>query len=598
MRSLLVPAVLISATALVLTACTADPPPPIESVETPVTTTTAPTSTGDPVVVAIDDVGIGFNPHLLADQSPANAAVSALVLPSPFRPVVSAVDPAVTTWEADSSLLVSAEVTSQDPFTITYQLRNDAQWSDSAPIAAEDFRYLWQQMISQPGVVDPAGYGLIDNIASSGGGKTVTVRLSSPYPNWERLFTDLLPSHLLKDSPGGFETGLSDTVPVSGGRFAIKSVDQGRDEILLERNDRFWGQPAKPDQILMRRGGTPAQLADSLRSRDAQIAQVRGGSAAKAQLSAIPGVRTSTVLQSRVLDVTLNGRVPMLLDPQVRRGIFGLLDPALLATVGAGTTTAEHRAAAQLRSPSDPLYVPTAPPALARADALALLFEAGYTYISDGVLGKDGVPLTFTIGVVENDDIAAAVAGTVADELASAGIDASVTSLPAQELYSTALADASVGAVVGWTRAGVDPATVLASRFGCPAVDSAPAVTPAPTDLPTRTDLPAPTVSSAPTSTPVAAEDDSDGVPSPSNISGLCVPELEPFIDGALRGTIPVNEVIARAEPQLWALATVLPVMQDSSIVAAVPSVAGVSLTGPLEVGIFNDASDWMRTPQ
>ena len=49
-------------------------------------------------LVAIDDIGMGFNPHLLADQSPTNAAVSSLVLPSPFRPVPSVERPGHTDW--------------------------------------------------------------------------------------------------------------------------------------------------------------------------------------------------------------------------------------------------------------------------------------------------------------------------------------------------------------------------------------------------------------------------------------------------------------------------------------------------------------------
>ncbi len=115
----------------------------------------------------------------------------------------------------DDSLLLSAEVTDEAPFTITYRLRDEAQWSDGAPIVAEDFRYLWRQMITQPGVVDPAGYRLIDDIRSSGGGKIVTVTLREPYPAWRELFTNLLPAHLVKDTPGGFSTGLSETIPVS-----------------------------------------------------------------------------------------------------------------------------------------------------------------------------------------------------------------------------------------------------------------------------------------------------------------------------------------------------------------------------------------------
>ncbi|WP_072805532.1 ABC transporter family substrate-binding protein [Rhodococcoides yunnanense] len=551
--------------ALILAACTANPPPPVESVETPVTTTpAAPVETGDPVVVAIDDVGIGFNPHLLSDQSPANSAVSTLVLPSPFRPVLDALDPSRTIWTPDSSVLISAEVTSQSPFTIRYQLRNEAQWSDSAPIAAEDFRYLWQQMISQPGVIDPAGYALIDDVASSGGGKTVDVRLREPYANWQRLFTDLVPSHLLKDSPGGFQRGLAENVPVSGGRFSIKSIDQGRDEILLERNDRFWDEPALPDQILLRRGGTAAQLADSLRSKDAQVAQVRASSATAAQLAAIPGVRTDARFQPRVLDLTLNGRVPMLTDPAVRKGILELLDPALLSTVAAGSGSADHPARAQLSSPSDPGYAPTAPAPLGRPAALDLLGRAGYVPISEGVLGKDGVPVEFVIGAVEGDSTALAVANTAADELASAGIDATVTPLAPEELYGKALTDGDVDAIVGWTSVGLDAATVMASRFGCPGA------------------LPVPESENAATV--------------PINTSGLCVPGLTDSVNRALTGQFSTGELKAVAEPELWSLAAVLPIMQDSSVVAVGTGVEGVSLEGPIESGIFGDAAGWMRT--
>ncbi|SNS89397.1 ABC transporter family substrate-binding protein [Rhodococcoides kyotonense] len=552
--------------ALALAACTANPPPPVESAPTTTTTTpVAPVETGDQVVVAIDDVGIGFNPHLMSDQSPANSAVSALVLPSPFRPTLDPADPARTVWTPDPSLLISAEVTSQNPFTVRYQLRNEAQWSDSAPIAAEDFRYLWRQMISQPGVVDPAGYALIDDVQSSGGGKTVDVTMRQPYPNWQRLFTDLVPSHLLKDSPGGFQTGLSENVPVSGGRFNIKSIDQGRDEILLERNDRFWDEPALPDQILLRRGGTAAQLADSLRSKDAQVAQVRASSATRAQLAAIPGVRTDIRFQPRVLDLTLNGRVPALAEPDVRRGLLGLLDSSLLSTVAAGSGSADHPARAQLSSPSDPGYAPTAPAPLGRDAALELLNRAGYVPLPDGTIGKGGVPLDFVIGAVEDDGTALAVANTAADQLAGVGIAATVTPLPAEELYGTALTDGEVDAIVGWTSVGLDAATVMASRFGCAAAQEIP------------------------------ASDDTPAAP-PSNTSGLCVPELTASVDRALAGELPIDELKAEAEPALWGLSAVLPISQDSSVVAVGNGVEGVSLEGPIEVGIFGDAATWMRT--
>ncbi|KIQ10179.1 ABC transporter family substrate-binding protein [Rhodococcus sp. MEB064] len=570
----------LAAALLALSACTADPPPPIQSTETATTTPpAAPAATGNPVVVAIDDVGTGFNPHLLADQSPANTAVSTLVLPSPFRP--AAVGTGIE-WLPDASLLVSAEVTSQAPFTITYRLRNESQWSDGAPIAAEDFRYLWQQMIDQPGVVDPAGYDAITDVQSADGGKTVNVVMASPYPAWRELFENLLPSHLLKDSLGGFERGLRDNVSVSGGHFRIESIDRGRDEILLERNDRFWGSPATPDQILLRRGGSDAQLADSMRSGDAQIAEVRGGTATLAQLGAIPNVRTDTKFRSRALELTLNGRVPALADVNVRRGIMGLLDVDLLSTVASGTSTPADTVRAQILSPSQPGYVPTAPSAVPRDESLRLLADAGYTPVplppalaptsaetttptTTPVPGASRT-MTMVIGAPENDAIAVAVANTAADQLRDAGIDATVAPTDPEELYGTAMVSGAVDAIVGWSRVGVDPGTALASRFGCAAAQLE----------------------------GTATSDDADPV-STGTLSGLCDPTLDPIIEQSTRGEMNPTDAVLAVQGQLWALNAVLPIAQDRSVVAVGPGVSGASLAGPIDLGVFGDADAWMR---
>ena len=193
----------------------------------------------------------------MSDQSPVNAAISSLVLPSSFRPIADPATPTGSRWEMDTSLLVSAEVTSEAPFTVTYKIRPEASWTDNAPIAADDYWYLWRQMVSEPGVVDPAGYDLITGVQSVEGGKTAVVTFSQPYPAWRELFNDILPAHIVKDIPGGFAAGLARVMPVTGGQFRVESIDPQRDEILLARNDRYWSVPAKPDLILFRRGGRP-----------------------------------------------------------------------------------------------------------------------------------------------------------------------------------------------------------------------------------------------------------------------------------------------------------------------------------------------------
>jgi len=45
-------------------------------------------------------------------------------------------------------------------------------------------------------------------------------------------------------------------------------------------------------------------------------------------------------------------------------------------------------------------------------------------------------------------------------------------------------------------------------------------------------------------------------------------------------------------------MSTVLPILQDTTIVAAGPRVQGVSLSGAVPVGIVGDAGTWSKKPQ
>lgn len=620
---------LVSLVGLVLSACTVNPPPAPQSTDTPHNSVPPPPRVSE-IIMGIDSIGAGFNPHLLSDLSPVNAAISALVLPSAFRPVPDPNVPTGSRWEMDPTLLVSADVTSQNPFTVTYKIRPEAQWTDNAPIAADDFWYLWRQMVSQPGVVDPAGYDLITGVQSLEGGKQAVVTFAQPYPAWKELFSNILPAHIVKDVPGGFAAGLARALPVTGGQFRVESIDPQRDEILVARNDRYWGPPAKPALILFRRAGAPAALADSVRNGDTQVAQVHGGSAAFAQLSAIPDVRTARIVTPRVMQLTLRAAEPKLSDTQVRKAILGLLDVDLLAAVGAGSDNTVTLDQALIRAPSDPGYEPTAPPAMTTAAALTLLQGAGYRVepnapgsgtspapppanpgppeVIRGRISKDGQQLSLAIGVAANDPTSVAVANTAADQLRNVGIAATVLALDPVTLYRDALNDSRVDAIVGWRQAGGNLATRLASRYGCPAlqstevpatggatpVSSTPAG-PAPSTGPGTTTAP---TSALPTSAPPPSRpaDPNALVQAPSNLTGICDRSIQSNIDAALNGTKSINDVITAVEPRLWNMSTVLPILQDTTIVAAGPSVQNVSLSGAVPVGIVGDAGQWIKT--
>jgi len=608
---------------MLVSGCTVSPPPAPQSTDT-TELSTPPPPKATQIIMAIDTIGPGFNSHLLSDQSPVNAAISSLVLPSSFRPVPDPASPTGSRWVLDPTLLLSADVTNDNPFTVTYKIRPEAQWTDNAPIAADDYWYLWRQMVSNPGVVDPAGYDLITGVQSIEGGKTAVVTFSQPYPAWRELFNDILPAHIVKDVPGGFASGLARALPVTGGQFRVESIDPQREEILLARNDRYWAEPAKPDQLLFRRAGATAALADSIRNGDTQVAQVHGGTAAFAQLSAIPDVRTSRIVTPRVMQMTLRAQQPKLTDPQVRKAILGLLDVDLLAAVGAGSDNTVTLAQAQVRSPSDPGYVPTSPPALSKESALELLANSGYQVspvdtpapitpgnpVPDndrGRITKDGDPLSLVIGVAANDPTSVAVANTAADQLRNVGIEASVLGLDPVALYNDAMTQNRVDAIVGWHQAGGDLATSLASRYGCHALEATAVSTTTPGASTTSTTSPSPSTSNTPsttattTSTPTTrspAPESDELIQAPSNLTGICDRSIQPKIDAALRGIENIGEVIDAVEPRLWNMWTVLPILQDTTIVAAGPRVQNVSLSGAVPIGIVGDAGKWAKEPQ
>ena len=624
-RAWLTIGVLVSTLALV--GCAVSPPPAPQSTET-TRSTAPPPMRKTQIIMGIDSIGAGFNPHLLTDLSAVNAAIGALVLPSAFRPIADPATPTGSRWEMDPTLLVSADVTNDNPFTVTYKIRPEAQWTDNAPIAADDFWYLWRQMVSQPGVVDPAGYDLITGVQSIDGGKQAVVTFSRPYPAWRELFSNILPAHIVKDVPGGFPAGLASALPVTGGQFRVENIDPQRDEILLARNDRYWGPPAKPDLILFRRAGAPAALADSVRNGDTQVAQVHGGSAAFAQLSAIPDVRTARIMTPRVMQLTLRANEPKLADSAVRKAILGMLDVDLLAAVGAGSDNTVTLDQAQIRSPSDPGYVPTAPPALTRTEALGLLEASGYQIENDtsasvtppppapsaspkigppeitrGRISKEGKQLSLIIGVAANDPTSLAVANTAADQLRNVGIAATVLALDPVALYRDALVNNRVDALVGWREAGGNLATLLASRYSCPALEATAVSTVA---APTASPDPSATARATPATTPAAptsnapsrAQEPGALVQAPSNLTGICDHSIQSNIDAALAGTENINDVVNAVEPRLWNMSTVLPILQDTTIVAAGPSVLNVSLSGSVPVGIVGDAGQWVKTSQ
>ncbi|MBB5956213.1 ABC-type transport system substrate-binding protein [Saccharothrix tamanrassetensis] len=549
-------AVVAVAALFALSACSVTPPPPL--VPSTPGMTIVPKEKLNEVVVGVDDVKGSYNPHTLAGQSTVTTALSSLLLPSTFRPNTDG-SPRI-----DLDLLVGAEVTKAEPYTVTYTIRRDASWSDSAPIAAEDFVYLWERMRAEPGVVDPAGYRLIDDIASREGGKVVEVVFGTPYPGWRSLFANLLPAHLLKDAPGGWAAALTDSFPATAGPFAVRTLDQPRGEIILERNDRFWERPTALDRVVLRRA-SQHDTVEALKTVDDQAALIRADAIALKdieELARTTSLTTSVVPRPEVVQVLARPAAPQMADVRVRQAVLNALDRDELIAIGSHNgPSAQLKADSQVVPPTKAGYLPTYQPNPTPPGRL--LAEAGYTQ-QNGQWVRDGKQLVLTIAAPAGVEPYVTIASQVQRQLSLSGIAGRVLTTPPNQLFGRDLAGTATTsaevvdiAVVPRVDTG-DSAATLASTFGC------------------RT------------------SSGDGGTPIPANLSGFCDQSVQTSIEDALTGRVLLSDALARIEPVLWQQAVALPLFQVADLLVALPQAQNVTAGAPF-AGPLSGAATWRR---
>jgi ABC-type transport system substrate-binding protein len=546
--------------ALLASGCRRTPPPPLVS-SSPSASRPTPTPHTDRAVVAVDGVSGGYNPHKLADQSTITTALAQLMLPSTFRRNTRG------QLRLDRSVMRSAQVSSHDPFTVTYRIRPAAAWSDGVPIRAEDFSYLHREMTSQPGVVDPAGYALISGISARAGGTEVLVTFHEPYPAWRSLFSDLLPAHLLKDAPGGWAGALATGYPASGGPFQVDAFAVARGEVELQRNDRYWGEPSRLRGITFLATspvGTPVpgSAGHLLASGGAQLAVLRATRSTRQEMSRLAAkrVHSRTVRRRQVAQLSL--RSP---HERLRKAIAAGIDRTKL--IAAGTQGAKHPhrvdslvgASATSHDAAMPADAPGARPHPKAAPHL--LREDGYHRESGGGWVKDGTPLHVIVGAVDAEPYDA-IASELVAELNAAGLPATRRTSRSSPLYSQA--PEAVDVLIGPRPTGGDPASELASELGC-------------------------TTGSA------TGQEHPERGPQLRRGPGLCGPERAPLLEEALSGRIPVEDALDAAGPHIWSQAVIVPLFQLTDVTARAGTIHGVAKNGDA-AALFASATTWSRT--
>lgn len=306
------------------------------------------------------------------------------------------------------------------------------------------------------------GYRQIKSIKGSAHGRTVTVVFRTRYADWQALFNDLLPAHVLTKK--GWDPSCATVDPsidLSGGPYVISSVIPGK-QVVLSRNPRWWAQAGNAARIVIKTASGSAQLARWLATGRVQVALPTGfDQQFVARVSASPSTESQGQQSTTFLQLEMSTTGPATAYLPVRQAIAHAIDRQQLVNqvVGWADTaivpaTSHLYAESQNGYPS-PRQLPIqiaqasstttttttipAPPTPAQpfpttadlATTDQLLSQAGLLHQPDGTWKTpDGKAFRLRLAVDTGNAWAARAAPLIVHQLGAAGIPTTVVAAP------------------------------------------------------------------------------------------------------------------------------------------------------------------------
>ncbi|HVS42480.1 MAG TPA: ABC transporter family substrate-binding protein [Candidatus Dormibacteraeota bacterium] len=275
----------------------------------------------------IDNFPVNFNGNELDGTNASGFAVLGGLLPSMFN-FDAAAQPMVNTDYITSGVL-TAKTPKQ---VVTYRINPKAIWYDGTPITEADFEAQWKALRG----VDPAykiassnGYEKIESVAKGSDDHEVVVTFAKPYVDWTGLFGALYPAST-NSSPSVFNDGWKVKPLTTAGPFKLGSFDLTAKTITLVRNEKWWGRPAKLDQIIFRVIDPDAQI-DSLANGEIDFMDVGPDVNKLKRAQGTAGITIRRAGGPNFRHLTMNGTSPILSDVTVRKAVAMSINRATIA---------------------------------------------------------------------------------------------------------------------------------------------------------------------------------------------------------------------------------------------------------------------------
>jgi peptide/nickel transport system substrate-binding protein len=269
------------------------------------------------------------------DQVAAQLWPSAFVVGPNYLPVLNA------------ALLTSATVTSESPQIVVYRINPSASWSDGVAITGQDFLYNWLAQAGRRSRTDingrpftpasTAGYSQVSSVdVAPRSPDVVTVRFTTPYPDWRSLFSYLIPAHVAERI--GFDDGFRDPVAdlVSAGPYVVQSYTEGR-QLRLVRNPSFSGPPGSALALDFYFLPYPPQMVNALSAGQVSCADVPATPASLSPLMRDKSLSVRVTGGSTYLDLDFREGTGVLASATRRQEVVDVVDRQAITTAVVGT---------------------------------------------------------------------------------------------------------------------------------------------------------------------------------------------------------------------------------------------------------------------
>ena len=353
---------------------------------------------------------------------------------------------------------------SRDGLTIAYHLRSGVKWQDGVPFSSKDVKFTWQAMMNNNNNVNErVGYEDVRDVDTPDA-RTVVFHLKHKFaPFVNTVFSEsdspvcIVPEHILGKYKNVNRVPFNE-LPIGTGPFKVVRWVRG-DHIELTANPDYFMGPPKLKTIVVREIPDENTSINELRTHDIDWMFEPSPNLYNV-LKTLPDTTIHLVDQPGTLRLLINLQRPEFKDIRVRRAIAYAVDKKSLVD---RLTGGSARVAGADQPPFSWAYRPNVRsygPDVAKARAL--LMQAGYGPGPNGILAKNGRPLSIELSTNSANATRRLVQTQVQAMLQAAGIDAQVKNYPGNLFFATfgqggVLSNGKYDlAIYGWI-AGIDP---------------------------------------------------------------------------------------------------------------------------------------------